>query len=232
MKTRTLLPLRYVALLAFLMPSPVFTAETVKVERAVEFLKAACVAKGERTEITATGKAGITIKNWKGAGVQGEVSFSNEEIEGLAVALNEATAHQATEIRECMKPYIDRILTIILGSGEPTSDADSVKIVRVTCANPNMGSAYVHILLSSRSRGIRSFVLFPTWGGGGEITEDFSQPLPKRVEKALLFRPLTPDPVARNHQFGLKATFGVHSTVEKFAGPENTFEPGGRCPRA
>ena len=62
-------------------------------------------------------------------GISGEVSFSKTEIEGLVDALSEVSAQQATEVRECMKPYIDRILRVLLGSG--TEGTDKLKSVHI-----------------------------------------------------------------------------------------------------
>ena len=107
-------------------------------------------------------------------------------------------------------------------------EEDNVKIIDIRCGNSIW--VYVDILITSHKSGILSYTLFPTWGGGGDISTSYSTPLPKRVEKTLMFRQPVRDSLSRKHQFGLKAKFGLHGSVEKYAGSENTFEPDGRCP--
>ncbi|MCP4054031.1 MAG: hypothetical protein GY739_13370 [Mesoflavibacter sp.] len=89
-----------------------------KTKTAIDFLLTACVAKGEKVEVEAKGYAGLTLRHWKKAGLEGEVSFRKEELSGFVDQLNSISAAQATEVRECMKPYIDKILNVILNDNQ------------------------------------------------------------------------------------------------------------------
>lgn len=89
--------------------------EDENVDQAIEFLKVACVTGGEKVEINASGDAGITLKSWRKAGVKAQASIKKEEVQGLINDINELSVGNASSVRECMKPYIDKILVIILG---------------------------------------------------------------------------------------------------------------------
>lgn len=87
---------------------------STKIDKAREFISEACVSKGSKLEFVVGGNADFKIKNWNKSGIVGEVKFKKSEIEGLTDNLNQYSSKQATEIRECMKPYIDKILDYIL----------------------------------------------------------------------------------------------------------------------
>ena len=89
-----------------------------KVSKAVEIVKAFCVTGGSRVELKSEINGGISLR--KLAGGSGKVSFDYSELEGLADAFNEVSAGQASEMRECMKPYIQQILNILLNTPEPS----------------------------------------------------------------------------------------------------------------
>lgn len=141
----------YVTLLAFLIctfvPVSASAQNSNKVNIAIEFLKSACVSKGKKVEIEAKGKAGLTIRQLKDAGVNAEVSFSEKEVEGLVTELNEIEARQANEIRECMKPYIDKILNVILGleeSPQPKKESVDIKPISIPrLTDDDLGVKYV-----------------------------------------------------------------------------------------
>lgn len=86
------------------------------VDKAIEFLKTACVTKGSSFDITATLDGSIKVKNLKDSGLNGSVTLSKKELEGFADAASKLSAEQATQMRACMKPYIDKILSILLTS--------------------------------------------------------------------------------------------------------------------
>ena len=92
-----------------------------KIDQAIDFLQKGCVSKGYKTEIISNGKADFTIRNWQNMGIMGEVTFKSTEIEGLSATLDEFSSKQASEIRKCMQPYIDKILNIILGVNDSSS---------------------------------------------------------------------------------------------------------------
>lgn len=87
------------------------------VEQAVAFLKAACVTGGSSLDIKVTGDGGLLLRNIIASGVKGSVSITKKELEGLADAASAVAGQQASEMRACMKPHIDRILSALLSQG-------------------------------------------------------------------------------------------------------------------
>lgn len=74
----------------------------------------ACVT-GEKLEIEGSTDGGFALFK---KGLSGEFRFSKTEVSGFVDTLNDQIkSEQADKIRECMKPYIGRILNIILGDG-------------------------------------------------------------------------------------------------------------------
>jgi len=99
----------------------------------------------------------------------------------------------------------------------------TVQIVSVGCG-PGL-SLNVHVR-SFNSAGINSYSIWSTWGGGGEITQTFSAPLPQEIDETLVFTHAIYDNVDRVHQIGLQVI-----TPDN---PNGYFtyadEPNGRCP--
>jgi hypothetical protein len=60
-------------------------------------------------------------------------------VEGLKQELNKVSADQLTQARECMKPYIDRVLNYILKSQPPLEQYGKIKI-HGTRANSRAGN--------------------------------------------------------------------------------------------
>ena len=172
------------------------------------------------------GKVEVSFFGKKGGEIKGKFIYNRSEWEGRQRVLREHQAGENTDRRKCIK---DEMKSLRESYKPPISELyeDNVKITSIRCGNDRW--VYIDILINSNKSGIQSYILFPTWGGGGDISKSFLTPLPKRVEKTLLFRQPSRDPYTRDHQFGLKVKFGLHGSVEKYAGRENTFEPSGRC---
>jgi hypothetical protein len=83
----------------------------------------------------------------------------------------------------------------------------------------------IHIRIISES-GISSYSVWSTWGGGGQIDQSFSAPLPTVIDQVVVHTHAILDPVDRQHQVGLKVTTPDNSQpIYIYA-----LEPGGRCP--
>ncbi|MEJ8846892.1 hypothetical protein [Variovorax rhizosphaerae] len=91
--------------------------DATKVEQAIAFLRSACVTSGSTLEINGSGNGALQLRGTLPSGIQGSVQLSKREVEGLADAASQVSAAQATEMRNCMKPYIDKILTVMLTGG-------------------------------------------------------------------------------------------------------------------
>lgn len=75
--------------------------------------------------------------------------------------------------------------------------------------------------------GIESYGVWSTWGGGGDINETFSAPLPMEIDETLEFTHAITDPEpGRAHQFGLSAQ--MLGTTDPLYTYE--IEPDSRCP--
>lgn len=114
--------------------------------------------------------------------------------------------------------------TLTLPSTEPPSiSIPMAQIVSVECGS---GLAlYVHIRITSEA-GISSYSVWSTWGGGGQIDQTFSDPLPKVIDQVIVHEHASLDNVDRLHQVGLRVT------TPDSAQPIYTYalEPDGRCP--
>ncbi|MUJ23710.1 hypothetical protein [Aliivibrio fischeri] len=98
-----------------LVSMPVLGAgKTNEVEQAIEFLKTACVTSGSELNISADAEGALSIKKIKSSGISASVKVSHKQIEGFADAASKLSANQASEMRECMKPYIERIISVYL----------------------------------------------------------------------------------------------------------------------
>ncbi len=98
----------------FIQPAgTVIAAEDENVTKAIAFLKTACVTSGSSLEMEA-GADGVTVKNLLKGEVSGQIKITKNELEGFADAASRLGAEQADRMRECMKPYIDKILGALL----------------------------------------------------------------------------------------------------------------------
>lgn len=88
------------------------------VDRAIEFLRTACAA-GQRLDIRVEGDGGISLFK---KGVAGKLHFSKEDARGVVESLSGQLQHDnLQDQRECMRPYITRILDAILPGSPPPS---------------------------------------------------------------------------------------------------------------
>lgn len=93
------------------------TGRQSNVEQAIAFLKAACVTGGSSLDIKVTGDGGLLLRNVLASGVKGSVTVTKKELEGFVDAASAVGGQQASEMRACMKPYIDKILSAMLSEG-------------------------------------------------------------------------------------------------------------------
>jgi hypothetical protein len=94
-----------------------------RIQKAIEFLRTACVTKGSSLDFKIQGDGALRLRGLLGSGIKGSITLSKKELEGFADAASELSAQQASEMRKCMKPYIDRILGAML-SGHTTGDKE------------------------------------------------------------------------------------------------------------
>jgi hypothetical protein len=107
--------IRILTITVVLMFSPLAKADdSSRVQKAIEFLKTACVTSGSSLELKASGDGSLKVRSILGSGVQGSITLTKKELEGFADAASELSAKQASEMRNCMKPYIDKILSSLL----------------------------------------------------------------------------------------------------------------------
>ncbi|ENM5736198.1 hypothetical protein DU972_003843 [Vibrio mimicus] len=107
--------------LGVLIAMPAFGSQkSAEVERAIDFLQTACVTSGSQLNISADAEGALSIKKIKSTGASASIKIEHKQIEGFADAASKLSASQATEMRECMKPYIERIISVYLqGTVEP-----------------------------------------------------------------------------------------------------------------
>lgn len=84
------------------------------IEQAIEFLKSVCVVGGDSFQISVEGNGELNIKGLYKSGLKGSVRLDKKSLRGFADAMSELNASQASEMRECMKPYIDGIISQLL----------------------------------------------------------------------------------------------------------------------
>lgn len=94
-----------------------------RVEQAITFLKAACVTGGSSLDLRIGGDGSLQINSIQNAGIHGTITLTKKELEGFADAASELAAQQASEMRSCMKPHVDRILSALLSGGSAGSPA-------------------------------------------------------------------------------------------------------------
>lgn len=103
-----------VVTLVMLAVLPVSHADDKKISQATQFLKDACVTSGSSLDLKVTANGELQVRRLLGSGVQGSVTLTKKELQGFADSASALSAQQATEMRNCMKPYIDKILNVIL----------------------------------------------------------------------------------------------------------------------
>jgi hypothetical protein len=102
-------------------------AQRTSVEQAIAFLRSACVTSGSSLELKASGDGSLQVRSILGSGVKGSVTLTKKELEGFADAASALGAQQASEMRNCMKPYIDKILAALL-TGTANTSPQSISI--------------------------------------------------------------------------------------------------------
>ena len=111
------------------LPITLWSVPQTDVDEAISFLKTACVISGEKLSIDAGVGGSLSIKKLKNSGASVSIEFSREKIEGLTNEINRHSASQASEMRQCMKPYIDKILNIYFtGSAEQETQKVEVEV--------------------------------------------------------------------------------------------------------
>jgi hypothetical protein len=122
--------LRTLAASILILATPLLGAQstsTSNLKEAISVIVLFCVAGGEKFELTGdvSAEGGLLLKK-AGASAQGSLRIAKSEAKGLVEGLNKelsnVNAAQASEARACMKPYIDRILSLLIGehSGAPS----------------------------------------------------------------------------------------------------------------
>jgi hypothetical protein len=116
------------ATFAFLVAgSPARSASPEDIEFAVQVIKSLCIAGSTNEHISLNQQPDAAVSVGR-AGATGEpfgpaVRLDRESIEGLVLGINNAVsglaADQANRARDCMKPYLERILSAILPGAQP-----------------------------------------------------------------------------------------------------------------
>ena len=117
-------------LTATLFSPPVFaTDQPSNIEQAIAFLRTACVTSGSSTalEIVGTENGSFQLKDPANKG-NTTITLTRKELEGLADSASAFSAKQATEMRNCMQPHIDKIITAMLtGNATGFPNAQSIE---------------------------------------------------------------------------------------------------------
>jgi hypothetical protein len=118
--------LRFAALViaVALFPISVRADYPTNVKEAIDVIVLFCVAGGKENKVSVDAKVegGLSVKKpgvTGGAGISLSQSQAKGLVEGLRGEMNKITGEQASEARQCMKPYIDRIVNILLESPKP-----------------------------------------------------------------------------------------------------------------
>lgn len=96
------------------------TAEAAEkaTDTAVEVIRNFCLTRGEKDTllIEGDGGGGFSIRKLASTGVQigATIKYERTRVEGLPTEITKESGAQASEMRECMKPYIDQIIQLIL----------------------------------------------------------------------------------------------------------------------
>jgi hypothetical protein len=97
-----------------------------KVKDAIDFIVLMCVAGGTKYEFQSKGniEGGFALKKL-GVGASGEIQISRSEarglVDGLQNAMTQIASEQASAARDCMRPWIERILREILGDASDSN---------------------------------------------------------------------------------------------------------------
>ena len=126
------------------------------VDDAVEFLKAACVL-GEEYKLKISGDAGLKFLR---PGAKGELLIEKKDIKGFVEGLSEKVkSEQADKIRECMRPYIRKIIDGYLGTGmfsntsyvdmleERSNVSQQIQYLRVSASRMQLVGDEAHVTL-------------------------------------------------------------------------------------
>jgi len=115
MKFRNHIGLASILIVSLATISPKIHANTTqqKIDTAIEFMKIACVTEGDSSHSTSEGHGRLSIKGILKSGVEGKVVTETKQQSGLAGG-STLDSSQASEMRECMKPYIQAILEALL----------------------------------------------------------------------------------------------------------------------
>jgi hypothetical protein len=120
--------LRFTALViaVALFPISVRADYPTNVKEAIDVIVLFCVAGGKENKVSVDAKVegGLSVKKpgvTGGAGISISQSQAKGLVEGLRGEMNKITGEQASEARQCMKPYIDRIVNILLEPPKPAS---------------------------------------------------------------------------------------------------------------
>lgn len=84
-----------------------------RLEQILRFLETACVAAGRTVEIVGTGEV-LSVSELAEGNIVGLTTVKITERRGFDYIASEYIAQQSFEIRECMRPYIDRILNLMI----------------------------------------------------------------------------------------------------------------------
>lgn len=104
----------------------VVPANADNIDKAVDIVQRMCVAKSGSLEVEVEASGEFRLKRLLGAGVEASVSLSEKEVEGVLGKLDKFSAAQATQMRECMKPYIDKIIEKLIGGPDAGKKRDIV----------------------------------------------------------------------------------------------------------
>lgn len=107
------------------------------VEKAIGFLKQACVTSGSSLDVKVDANGSLRLKGLLGSGIKGSVVLSKQETSGLADAASAIAANQATEMRKCMAPYIEKIISSMLVGATKREDNRGITTPKI-----NSESAY------------------------------------------------------------------------------------------
>lgn len=113
---------RVVALLSLVLsPWPGYAQYAENVKQAIDVIVLFCVAGGEafQLESRADIEGGLALRRFGVTG-SGDIRLSKSDarglVEGLTNEMDAVAGRQASEARACMKPYIDKILPLIMGA--------------------------------------------------------------------------------------------------------------------
>ncbi len=107
------LHLAAIALATVACQSQAQTGQSQNVENALSVLKRVCVTGGSSLDLEIAADGGLMLRSAV-AGVKGNVSISKKELDGFVDSASSTAARQASEMRACMKPYIDKIVEAAL----------------------------------------------------------------------------------------------------------------------